>query len=342
MSIITNSICTTNKQINIQSNGGSINIGTTGSDGALNFGFAAGVNLAATSFNNPGTFSIAQCRQFTLQTSTNSTFNTLSIINGGTVNNGFFTLYNGTPAGPKHTELGSITTLDIDSTTAINIGNASSNISAVGKTINLGNTGNALADTINIGTAGTTSATAINICTTQTTGATAITMGSVNTGGTGSTTIRSGSGHLVLHTYNSGNVNITAAGGTNLVSGGVATTAGPLMINAAGAVTNGGTISFASGTGQLVINTNHIVNNGTLCTLTMPAAAAIGQFVNILGLGAGGWSIVLSGGITIDHAALATATSASSAAQYDCLYLMCTVANTGWVVMNQNGAIVYV
>ena len=180
-----------------------------------------------------------------------------------------------------------------------------------------------------------------------------IVVGGSALGGNCSVFIKSGgSGQVAINTDSSGlarPVVIGQSSGLNDITinaqlkiAGLTLSQGVLSIDSSGIVTNGGTTVFSSGTGQLVVNANHIVNNGTLCTLTLPATSAVGTYVNIIGLGAGGWSIVLSGGRLIDYVATQGSTSLSSAGRYNSCKLMCVVADAEWVVVSNTGSLVLV
>jgi hypothetical protein len=95
-------------------------------------------------------------------------------------------------------------------------------------------------------------------------------------------------------------------------------------------------------------DTGYTINNGaSLVTLTLPATANIGDYVEINGFSAGGWLIAQAAGqlIHIGNQVTTTGVSGSlaSANQYDCVRLRCVVANTTWtVVYQQSGGLTYV
>ena len=124
------------------------------------------------------------------------------------------------------------------------------------------------------------------------------------------------------------------------------------ITNAAGAITiaaNGTGINWVnvtSGTQAAAVDTGYIANYATLCTITLPATAAIGQIVGIVGSGAGGWKIAQNSGQTI-YAGSATTTPGTggylaSTNIHDCIELICTATNTGWTARNMQGNITYV
>ena len=95
-------------------------------------------------------------------------------------------------------------------------------------------------------------------------------------------------------------------------------------------------------TQQAAGNASYIPNNASLVTITLPATAAVGQRLSVVGNGAGGWRIAQNAGQQINKSATATTTgtggSLSSANRYDTAHLVCTVANTTWVFSSGNGA----
>ncbi len=88
------------------------------------------------------------------------------------------------------------------------------------------------------------------------------------------------------------------------------------------------------------------MNNGSLITGTLPSTAAFGSVIAIVGYGSGGWSIAQNSGQTIHFGNVNTTTgvggSLSSTNRYDCVELLCTVADTAFVVRSSIGNITYV
>ncbi len=79
------------------------------------------------------------------------------------------------------------------------------------------------------------------------------------------------------------------------------------------------------------VNTVYYVTDASTVTITLPATAAAGSIVGIVGNGAGGWILAPGSGQTIKLIGVSASTSVASAEQYDCIFVMCTVANTTWV-----------
>ncbi len=135
--------------------------------------------------------------------------------------------------------------------------------------------------------------------------------------------------------------------------GGALTTAGAFTMSGAfgftGTLTNTTAVTFpTSGTlattsqvvtsnnvtgtsASLAVNNLYVANNAGLVTLTLPAAAAVGDRIFIRGSGAGGW-IIAQNASQILHAGSSASTtgvsgSLASSNRYDCVELTCIVAN---------------
>lgn len=140
-----------------------------------------------------------------------------------------------------------------------------------------------------------------------------------------------------------------------------ATGAAPLWANLASAdgtvtITNGAnTIDLAVTTGGIVwsreagaavaaaVNHGYVNTNAGLTTITLPAAAALGTIIEIMGEGAGGWTVAQNGGQNIQYGNASTTIGAggslSSSNQYDTVCLKCRVANTTWSVVSSVGVL---
>lgn len=106
----------------------------------------------------------------------------------------------------------------------------------------------------------------------------------------------------------------------------------------------GGGLTYTNVTGTsqaMAVNTGYIANNASLVTLTLPATAAIGSVIPVVGNGAGGWKIAQNAGQNIMFGVADTTTgtggSLASTNEADCVELVCTVANTTFVVRNSVG-----
>lgn len=118
---------------------------------------------------------------------------------------------------------------------------------------------------------------------------------------------------------------------------------GIAITNSAGSITIDATgpASFVweevTGTSQsMVSNTGYIANNVALVTLTLPTLSAVGDLLEVVGKGAGGWLIAQNAGQTIHLGNTSTTTGAggslASTDRRDAIYLVCTAANTEWTV----------
>jgi hypothetical protein len=91
--------------------------------------------------------------------------------------------------------------------------------------------------------------------------------------------------------------------------------------------------NVVTGTTQNMIpNNGYIANSGSLVTLNLPATSIVGDEIDVIGKGSGGWLIQCGAGQTI---ILGTDTSSSggslaSMRQNDSIYLVCTSADTEW------------
>lgn len=92
---------------------------------------------------------------------------------------------------------------------------------------------------------------------------------------------------------------------------------------------------------SMAVNTGYVTNNGALVTVTLPATAAFGSVIQVVGKGVGGWSIAQNSGQTIHFGNQNTTTGAggslSSGHFRDCVSLVCTTANTDFTVFDSVG-----
>lgn len=87
--------------------------------------------------------------------------------------------------------------------------------------------------------------------------------------------------------------------------------------------------------------TIYSANTAGLLTFNMPATAAFGDLFEVVGQGAGGWLIQMNAGQTanLNGSATSVAGSLASTNRYNCIKLMCTVANTTFTVVTSSGVI---
>lgn len=86
---------------------------------------------------------------------------------------------------------------------------------------------------------------------------------------------------------------------------------------------------------NMAVNNAYIADNVALVTLTLPATAAVGQVVWVIGQGTGLWRIAQNVGQTIHFGNVDSTPgvggSITATNRYDAIQLVCTVANTDWV-----------
>lgn len=154
----------------------------------------------------------------------------------------------------------------------------------------------------------------------------------LSTGSVGSITGNSGG----AITPTAGNINLLGAGNVSVTGSGSTLT---ISIPPDGLAVND-----VTGTTQtLAINNAYIADNAGLVTFTLPATAAQGSYIQIIGNGAGGWTIAQNANQVIKVASQTTTTgvngSLSSGNRYDCIQLFASVggASTTWVALNSSG-----
>lgn len=119
--------------------------------------------------------------------------------------------------------------------------------------------------------------------------------------------------------------------------------------NGAGSITisaTGGGMSTVEVTGTSVsmsVNTRYVLNNAGLVTATLPTTFALGDVIEIVGKGAGGWKIAQNSSQIIHSSFGDTTTgtggSLSSTNTYDCLTITGITANTDFVASNIMGTL---
>lgn len=102
--------------------------------------------------------------------------------------------------------------------------------------------------------------------------------------------------------------------------------------------------SNVAGTTQaMATDHGYVIGNAGTTTCTLPGTAAIGKAFAIAGNGAGGWILAQNAGQTVHFGNQNTTTGAggslASTHQYDCVYLVCVVADTDFVVINSVGTL---
>ncbi len=172
----------------------------------------------------------------------------------------------------------------------------------------------------------------------------AVTNHSILLGGANSHTINNlgvaTNGQLPIGSTGADPVLATLSGGTgvSIVNG-----AGSITINAGGGGLTWIDVTGAAASGA--VNTGYIADNAGLVTLTLPALAAQGTVIAIVGgvSGTGGWKIAQNAGQNLQIGKLSSTSGVTgflaSTNQYDAVYLLCVVANTTWVTLNSVGNI---
>lgn len=126
---------------------------------------------------------------------------------------------------------------------------------------------------------------------------------------------------------------LTAGSGVSITNG-----SGSITISTAG---GGFSWTTVTGTTQsMAVENGYVANNASLITFTLPSSASVGDSIQIIGLGAGGFSLVLNSGQLIRFGNQVTTTSSgsiSSTNQYDSLNIVCIVTNTTWSVRAAQG-----
>lgn len=137
--------------------------------------------------------------------------------------------------------------------------------------------------------------------------------------------------------------------GTRIVTTAVGNAGQILTSNGAGVAPtfqDPGTMTYAREAGAavaLVADNGYINTNAGLTTFTLPAAAALGTKIAIIGESAAGWTIAQNAGQNIQYGNTSTTVgvggSLSSFNRYDTVDLICRVANTTWSVVSSVGVL---
>lgn len=92
---------------------------------------------------------------------------------------------------------------------------------------------------------------------------------------------------------------------------------------------------------SMSVNTTYIANNGSLVTLTLPITAALGSFIKVEGLGAGGWKIAQNASQTMQFLSLVTTTGITgyiaSTTRYDSILIRSVAGSNTWSVVEAVG-----
>ena len=99
-------------------------------------------------------------------------------------------------------------------------------------------------------------------------------------------------------------------------------------------------VEITAGSDTAAINTGYVLNNAGGVTLTLPATAAFGSVIRVVGK-LGLWSLVAAGGQTIEYGGSSTSGGGSLTANNlgDCVDIVCITANTTWRVIGPVGTL---
>ncbi len=85
----------------------------------------------------------------------------------------------------------------------------------------------------------------------------------------------------------------------------------------------------------------YLCNKGSLLTLTLPGASAVGKTIRVAGMNAGGWKVAQNAGQSIRYLSQVTTVGAggylASTGAYDTVELVCVEADTTWIVVSGVG-----
>lgn len=100
-------------------------------------------------------------------------------------------------------------------------------------------------------------------------------------------------------------------------------------------------VEITTTTQAAAVNTRYSANNAGLVTITLPATAAIGDTIQVVGKGAGLFRVAQNSGQIIRFGDVSTTAGATgridSTHQYDSLTLLCITANTEFTVLSPQG-----
>jgi hypothetical protein len=95
------------------------------------------------------------------------------------------------------------------------------------------------------------------------------------------------------------------------------------------------------------IDNGYISDNGALLTvILLPVTYAVGDIIAVVGASAGGWKLAQPAGTTIHIGSSGTTRGTNgylkSTGQYDCVELICIIANSDWVIRNSSCTVLLV
>jgi hypothetical protein len=111
-------------------------------------------------------------------------------------------------------------------------------------------------------------------------------------------------------------------------------------------LSTGITWNNATTTQSASVSNGYVGTATTLTTITLPSTAAFGSIIEVVGTGTGLWRISQNANQFINFGIVGTTTGTSgylsATSQYDCVKLLCTSANTAFVVTSAIGNIFYI
>lgn len=117
-----------------------------------------------------------------------------------------------------------------------------------------------------------------------------------------------------------------------------------LISNTASA--GGAVVDVVTSTQAVAVDTTYITTNATTVTYTLPGTFAVGDEVEIVGEGAGGWILAQPASVNVKFGDVGTTIgptgSLSSTDPGDVIRLIAVVANTTWRVVSSVGNITFV
>jgi hypothetical protein len=162
------------------------------------------------------------------------------------------------------------------------------------------------------------------------------------TGANSATLVTNSSGvPAMTSSMTNGQVLIGSTSGTptpaTLTAGpGVSIANGPASITISGTGSGIGWTEVTGTSQAAAADSGYVTNNAGLVTVTLPATAAFGTALSIIGKGAGGWSLAQNSGQNIQVGSVSSTVGAggsvASTNRFDSIDLLCTTANTTWTV----------
>lgn len=133
-----------------------------------------------------------------------------------------------------------------------------------------------------------------------------------------------------------GSTGSTPVPATLTAGSGISISEGAGSITIAGTGSGIGWTEVTGTTQAAAADSGYITNNASQVVITMPATAAVGTCISVIGKGAGGWRIDHNAGQNIQLGSSSTTTGSGyieSTNRYDSIDLICTTADTTWTTL---------